>query len=457
MLRSLNLKNFKTWEKVEVEFGKITGFFGTNSSGKSSLIQFLLLLKQTKEATDRAIAVDLNGSYVNLGIYKDMIHGHDQIRELSWTLSFKRFDENGDADPLILLAPGEKKLNEVTRGAEISIDSSVDIHNRRGDIASTKLDYCVGGVTFSLRPKESGDGFQISTYGSEFSFIRNKGRPWQLPGPVKSYAFPDQARTYYQNSSFLAEIVRAYEDQIDQIYYLGPLRDDPQPDYLWSRRKPIDVGKRGEKSIDAILAMTTSDERRNVKYKSRLRPFQEIIAYWLKEMGMISDFHVDEIAPGSNRWQAWVTTHKGGFEALITDVGFGVSQILPVVTLLQYVPKGSTVILEQPEINLHPLAQAGLADIIINAATHRNLQIILESHSEHLLLRLQRRIAEEAMSAKDVRLYFCNAAAGRSTLEPLGLDLFGCIANWPTKFMGDAFGETAKAEIARLKRRAEAK
>jgi predicted ATPase len=137
---------------------------------------------------------------------------------------------------------------------------------------------------------------------------------------------------------------------------------------------------------------------------------------------------------------------------LLTDVGFGLSQVLPVVTLLQYVPDGSTVILEQPEIHLHPLAQAGLADVIIQAATARKMQVIIESHSEHLLLRLQRRIAEETISANDVKLYFCDAPRGKSTLTPLDLDLFGNINNWPENFMGDAFSETASAELARLKR-----
>ena len=101
-------------------------------------------------------------------------------------------------------------------------------------------------------------------------------------------------------------------------------------------------------------------------------------------------------------------------------------------------------------MRFHPLAQAALADVIIQAATHRKVQVILESHSEHLLLRLQRRIAEQAVSADDVKLYFCDAPRGVSTLTPLELDLFGNIRNWPDKFMGDAFGETAQAELARL-------
>lgn len=177
-----------------------------------------------------------------------------------------------------------------------------------------------------------------------------------------------------------------------------------------------------------------------------------MIAYWLREMGLIYQFRVEEIARGSNRWQAIIQISPGGAEALLTDVGFGVSQVLPVVTLLQYVPEGSTVILEQPEIHLHPLAQANLADVIINAAQHRRVQVVLESHSEHLLLRLQRRIAEQEISADDIKLYFCTAPKGQSQLRPLKLDLFGQITNWPENFLGDAFGETYAAEKARLKR-----
>ena len=60
-----------------------------------------------------------------------------------------------------------------------------------------------------------------------------------------------------------------------------------------------------------------------------------------------------------------------------------------------YAPEGSILILEQPEAHLHPKAQSELADVLIDVVKNRNIQIILESHSEHLLLRLMRRIAEE--------------------------------------------------------------
>ena len=273
-----------------------------------------------------------------------------------------------------------------------------------------------------------------------------------MPGPIKGYAFPDQARTYFQNASLLSDLELAYQTELDNVYYLGPLREPPKRDYLWARSRHTDVGRKGEKAIDVILAATADGETRNLKPKGRLKSFQEMIAYWLREMGMIHSFKVEEIADGSNRWQAKVKTRSDSTEVLLTDVGFGVSQVLPVITLLYHVPEGSTVILEQPEIHLHPLAQAHLADLILNVAHHRQVQVILESHSEHLLLRLQRRIAEQEARAEDTKLYFCDAKSGPSKLVPLPINLFGEIENWPENFMGDAFGETAAAEKARLKR-----
>lgn len=445
MLTQLNFENFKTWRSADIKFGKITGLFGVNSSGKSSIIQFLLLLKQTKEATDRSIALDLNGPYATLGAYKDVIFKHDEKRNLVWTIDYSTGKE------LSITDPSKKRTSTLAKARNINTSSGVTARGQ--NITSTHLRYDAGVLSVSLTTKGMRErNFVLSSRGGGFRFKRTRGRPWQLPGPIKSYAYPDQARTYFQNASFLADLEAAYEEQIDAIFYLGPLREFPQRDYLWARTRPRDVGIRGEKAIDAILAATIAEERRNIRKKAHLMPFQEMIAYWLAEMGLIWSFKVEEIAKGSNRWQAKVQVRENGSEALLTDVGFGVSQVLPVITLLQYVPSNSTVILEQPEIHLHPLAQANLADVIINAAVHRNVQIILESHSEHFLLRLQRRIAEGKIDSGDVRMYFCEYERSSSSAKELDLDLLGNITNWPKNFMGDAFSETYAAEKARIKR-----
>ena len=150
-----------------------------------------------------------------------------------------------------------------------------------------------------------------------------------------------------------------------------------------------------------------------------------------------------------------VKTFPSSASTPLTDVGFGVSQVLPVLVLLYYVPEGSTVLMEQPEIHLHPAVQSGLADVMLNVATVRNVQIVVESHSEYLMRRLQRRVAEESASAEDVKLYFVSSKPGEAQVSDLLLNEWGEIENWPDKFFGDEMGEIAAISKASLKRRIE--
>lgn len=450
MLERLEISNFKAWAEANLGFGAVTGLFGTNSSGKSSLIQFLLMLKQTREERDRSTVLQLNRPYVELGQFSDVIKGKQTQDHLRWTISFQ------PRKPLELIDPNPTKP-AVARGETIQLSSEVEGEQQKGTSAyamrAVFLEYSLGGVTFRLAQKSEGSKeYDLVSGGGSFRFVRNPGRVWPLPGPVRSYAFPDEARTYFQNAQFLADLETAYEEQLDQIYYLGPLRVRPERDYVWTGTRPLDVGPAGERTIEAIVAATAAGERRSLGPRKRSKPLQEVVAYWLQHLELIESFKVEEVVPGSNRWMAKLCVSKGSPLVPLTDVGTGVSQVLPVITLLQYVPEGSIVLLEQPEIHLHPLAQAGLADVIISAALHRKVQVVLESHSEHLLLRLQRRIAEQGIEAEQVRLYFATSAKSTSRLDPLCLDEYGNIANWPEKFMGDAFTETAEAELARLNR-----
>ncbi len=170
-------------------------------------------------------------------------------------------------------------------------------------------------------------------------------------------------------------------------------------------------------------------------------------------LGLIYDFKVEPIAKGNNIYQVRVQKTPSSAGVLITDVGFGVSQILPVLVLCYYVPEGSIILLEQPEIHLHPSVQSGLADVFVDAAKNRNVQIVVESHSEHLLRRLQRRVADETITPADTSLYFCEATDTGSRLISLDVDLYGNIRNWPKDFFGDEFGEMAAITKAAMERK----
>ncbi|MFN7266533.1 MAG: AAA family ATPase, partial [Bacteroidota bacterium] len=150
---------------------------------------------------------------------------------------------------------------------------------------------------------------------------------------------------------------------------------------------------------------------------------------------------------------------KGAPEVLITDVGFGISQVLPVLVQCFYVPANSTILFEQPEIHLHPSVQAYLADVFIEAihahedSKPRHTQLIIESHSEHLIRRLQRKIAEEELKLEDVAIYFVDQKKGVSTIEALEIDEFGNILNWPDNFFGDDLEDLTAMALKGIERK----
>lgn len=449
MITELRISNFKSWAHVDhMRLAPITGLFGTNSSGKTSVLQLLLMLKQTVESPDRAQALifgDERSTPVNLGSFREIIHGHDPAGLLAWHIKWNLPEKIIVKNPEI---PTQKLFESDAMGfrAEVSgMDDRLKVNT---------MTYQLGVNSFSMNRKgTNGDKYDLSCTPDNFKFVRTQGRVWDLPAPVKCYGFPDQVKAYFQNAGFLADLQLAFENMFGRVYYLGPLREYPKRQYMWAGAKPADMGQRGERVVDALLAAVDRRERISMGKGKTRRTLEEHVAWWLRELGLVHDFSVETVAEGSSIYRVKVKKTAQSADVLITDVGFGVSQILPVLVLCFYVPEGSTIILEQPEIHLHPSVQAGLADVFIDAIKRRKVQIIFESHSEHLLRRLQRRIAEERIKQQDAALYFCEMGKNESTMTPLDLDIFGNISNWPKGFFGDEFGELAAMTRAAMNRK----
>lgn len=450
MLTNLRLQNFKSWKDTkDMRLAPLTGLFGANSSGKTSLLQFLLMLKQTAESTDRSRVLHTGDdrTYVDLGTFYDLTFRHEEaglLYTLEWQLR----------KPLSITDP-ERKSSRLFQISKLQFEAA--IRNVNEIVQVDNFSYRFDGYQFGME-RQSSNGMKndYDLIFSGYDLKRTRGRPWSLPHPVKSYGFPDQVNAYYQNAGFLSELVLALEEQFQQIFYLGPLREYPNRHYLWAGERPPDVGPRGEQAIAALLASRRLGKviRRG---KGRVnQTIEECVAKWLKELGLIYSFDLQSIAENRKEYEVRVRRTASSPEVLITDVGFGVSQILPVLVLCFYAPEGSTLILEQPEIHLHPAVQAGLADVFIDAIQTRKVQIILESHSEHLLRRLQLRIAEEELLPEQTALYFAAISdQGVSRLQQLDLDSFGNIRNWPDNFFGDEMGDLVAMTEAAMQRQME--
>jgi predicted ATPase len=246
------------------------------------------------------------------------------------------------------------------------------------------------------------------------------------------------------------------ERMLRSIYYVGPLREYPRRLYLWSGEVPDHVGVKGDRAIESILA--AGDRAFNFKPKQRTKSLAEVVADRLKTMGLIDSFEVKRLGKNRKEYEVLVRTSSSLPQVKLTDVGFGVSQVLPVIVESFYAPRRSIVIFEQPEIHLHPKVQAELADLFIDAiraregGEPRECQFIIESHSEHFLRRLQRRIAEEELSPDEAALYFVHAGKDGAHVDELKVDLFGNILNWPENFFGDEMADLVARTEAQSRR-----
>jgi predicted ATPase len=118
----------------------------------------------------------------------------------------------------------------------------------------------------------------------------------------------------------------------------------------------------------------------------------------------------------------------------VADVGFGVSQTLPILVALIQAAPGQLVYIEQPEIHLHPRAQVALAEILA-AGARRGVRVVIETHSSLLLLAIQSLVAEGKIPQQEVVLHwFCRDNAGTTHVSTADVDESGTFGEWPEDF-----------------------
>lgn len=438
MLRRIGLQNFKCWRELDVELAPITLFFGVNSSGKTAILESLLMLKQTAAGFDPGQHINFGGrerDYVDLGSYQDMALGHSPDTDVGISLKWSTesdvhfFSNDREVET--------QRVSSVNYGVAWGIDQHIYIDKLRYD------------VDFVERQDEWVEVWRVTAgqYLVASSFASHDEEPEKVTSPQSCFLLPHTV-IYQSKYGFCISSLRLdkeFRRLASKLHYIGPLRAHPQRYYLWTGVRPDIITPDGSNAIDALIASAKSDEH-----------LVKNVAFGLGQLDIVDAFGVRTIDENKRLYEITATT--GGVVSSLTDVGFGVSQVLPVIIMLMHAPQGSIVLLEQPELHLHPNAQAALADLLLFVAEERNLQLIVESHSEHIVRRLQRRIAEAApafATPENVKMYYCQPGQDGSTIEQVDLDRFGQISNWPERFFGEVSGDLHTMLKAALERRSQ--
>ncbi len=442
-LSAVRLLNFRGWTDEHwqpgVELRALTVLLGRNSSGKTSLIQPIRLLKQTVRSGDDATQLELGSDdpeMLEVGEFSSLVH-------------------NGDKDSLVGL--GVDIDDDCVR---VAVQYRMDRHGRP---VVAHLDWHFGDDHIELErvAQEKRDGAIREGLDADSELLEDH---YQLRSPhfrLPSYQPPDRVNPLEPSSSYapyrgveLSSAARAtigselnsrwnkafarLRAGLEEVHYLGPLRPPPGRTVLWRQQKVASVGSLGALSAQALIASQMGAELQEVLPR---------VSEWLKRLDLAESI---EVRRKGDTLVYEIVVVRGGRAHNLMDVGYGVSQVLPVIVLLHVAKPGSTLMIEDPEAHLHPMAQAKLADLFAEVASQRNLQLIVETHSEHLFRRLQFLVANDDLKPKDCALYYVESDGDPSVkLRTLDMDEFGRLRNWPKDFFGDAVGETER-QIKRI-------
>lgn len=437
MFTSINATNYRSFRHLSVDFAPITLFVGPNNSGKSSVVSVIRLLSQTLDSNDPNVRLLLNGSLGDFGTYKDLIYENETRRHLdiSFTLS----------------AGNEPQIAGADRGA-IRFDLHYKYRSALKEIILKRLE-CFGDGKHHMTAEFNEDSERfllrrladaavpssISSSGRLRGFdIRNFLPRTVLPSFIESddvwLKRANEKTRVSSRNAFVA--TRA----LQTIEYVGAMRVPPSRTYLYTGERRQKVGATGEHAV-TLMAMDS------IRRGSKSRGIRQGVVKWLNLAAIASDI---KIVPLSDRYFEIHVQHPISKEyENFADVGYGNSQVIPVLVGGLNTRVGGTFIVEEPEIHLHPRAQAELGDFFVDLFK-RGVQSIVETHSEYMIVRLQRHIASGLLSPKALFIYYVNPTPSGKELIRLEIDEKGKFTSeWPGGFFPERLNEARELAVAR--------
>lgn len=507
MLSTWIIQNFKSvCDKTTLTLAPLTIFAGANSSGKSTIIQSILLATQTLQNSVASRSVVLNGNILRIGAFNDIVFNNQESKNI--LIGFELTPSNDEHESYI---PTSRHIyglqkNEALSSINFSFTFSsygsedekqvVQLHPRLEECqihVKSKLENRPNEELIQIRRSKKAIHQRIKDnhlsekslskveFASlEYEVVKSDDLIWHQRYstfsknakplgallnhflPEKIYFILDAIEEQSRQIAYLPlpEMLKLAVDYTQEFFtrfvkYLSHFRDEPKPIYsLAGTTDSKDVGFRGENTT-AVLEFhrnTKVEYIPSTQLKSGLTaptPISDFLLKavldWLNYMGVASD--VKTIDKEKLGYELKVDTANSGALHDLTHVGVGVNQILPILVQSLLAEKGSTLIFEQPELHLHPRVQTRLADFFISM-TLLNKQCIIETHSEYLInrLRYQAAASEGDNISQNVLIYFVDKPLGESIYKPIKLNKFGVLEDWPKGFF-DENEENARAII----------
>lgn len=399
-LKQLSVKNFKCFNDSEIKFSKLNVFTGTNSSGKSSMLDAILAVAQS--AAHFPYRLSPNGKYVVMGDYYEFVRNHNSTKPIEICLVLhegKHIVElrttwtNDESTNMPIISTLEAKTDFIS--LSISKHQSYQVHIQFDEEAFKKSEAYEGAQLVAEFVNQITHGKMLKDYGKKYENINvetsHNAIDFQIDDLDSITGVLTKSNMQFAEYA-LTPIERSIQDFDSRFNYISSFRMKPERTYT-QRSQSASVKPDGENTIDQVF-----------QWKAMKSPkFKELIKE-LRNLQLINTLTINKFRGG--RYEVRVRTKLLGAWASLVDVGFGISQFLPVIVADLQLPKGSTLMVDQPEIHLHPSAQAQLADYFVRQIKTKNKNYFIETHSEYILNRLRAAIVKGLISPSAVRVFY---------------------------------------------------
>lgn len=386
-ITKLIVQNFKgIADRIEFEIRPITIFVGPNSSGKSSCLHALTVLAQTLKIPNNTepIVLDDDNASIHLGRFIEVVHSKSYKDEITLGVEV-RVDKD-------IESWGQKQLKI---GDTVRAEWSFKCSLRTQEIRLERYQLAVAQRLLTIRHRKKGEEYEVldtstnkkftaEVYSAFFASLSPSGVPTN----------PPERDEYLATFEFLHLTQRVLRDALTGVCYLGPFREPPSRRYPTRGSNPSEVGSRGE-ATTTLLA--------NEAVRSQTRPHTKKIGKWLQTLGVAKAVEVSRVGK-SDLFDLSATLIDD--ETLpIADLGYGLSQALPVLAQCSFCSSHSLLLFEQPELHLHHGAAGALADVFADVANDKSTSVIAETHSEEMFQQTIRLVNRGVLQPSQVIAY----------------------------------------------------
>lgn len=422
-INRLTIRGYKSLaEETSLELRPLTILAGANSGGKSSVMQPMLLLKQTLASPSDPGVLEIAGPNVRFNRYDQMFF---QSSGKGMSAATMKFGFSGSAS--LSGSEGNLALHYRLKGPSIALEKqemTVPTRNGKNRIRALRPGkLSVKEVASLPEPAREMQGY-YNQGGEPGAVFVNRLRRGFIDLVLAREADPIEA--FHVLTSVFVQDIR---QQLLNLIHVPGLRGNPERAYLLRKA----AGPRFDGPFQDYVAGIVAGWAAQGDQKTRLGESLRQLGLTWKIATRDLDATSVEILVGRLR-----QAKQGGARDLvnIADVGFGVSQVLPALVAMDVAVPGQIVYLEQPEIHLHPRAQRSLAKLLADAAK-RDIRLVVETHSSILIRGIQTLVAKGELDPTVVKLHWFTRedATGVTRVASADVDANGAFgADWPEDF-----------------------